>query len=1176
LGVRVSNRNTNCAKKNSKFTFLQILPLVRPFLKSYDAGVSSRGYLSGGHRAGWLLLVSGFVLLTARPCFAGGSASLVLGQFDFVHNGVNIVTNFGLWTPQAVAIDRSVTPNRLYVADAGNHRVLGWHSIAALENGDPADLVIGQPDFLSWGAQCSNAAVTGATLCFPSGVAVDPSGNLYVVDQGNSRVLEYDDPFTTDTLPDLVFGQGGSFTSFACNKGGKINAATLCNPNGVAVDAAGNVYISDSGNSRALEYDLPLVSDVQADRVFGQNGSFTTATCNMGGVSANSLCRPAALALDSAGNLYLEDNGNFRVLEYNSPLKSITANLVFGQSNSFASNVNPCPATPTAGAVCTPAGLALDSADNLYVSDSSFARIQEFNDPVKTGNTSPDLVLGQPDFNSSQCNNGGVGASSVCLPDGIATDTSGDLFLADSGNQRVLEYIKPLGTTPPNTKAGLVLGQSSMSDNGVNAAKINSLYGPAAVAIDASVSPNRLYVADTNNSRILGWSSVASFTNGAPAKLVIGQPGLSSAGCNQNRVDAAGASLPAADTLCVPAGVAVDGAGNLWVADSGNYRVLQYNAPFSSGMTADQPAMVVLGQGGSFTTRIENNGGVSAASMSAAAGLAIDTLGGLYVADPNNNRVLKFNAPSAAHPNADTVFGQGGDFLTNVCNFDGICGGSGCSATADSLCRPSAVGVDTFGNLYIADTANNRVLHFPAGSSGNPTANVVIGQSDFIGTSCGTLCQPQGVAVDASGNLFAADAFNDQIDQYKAPLATGQTPALIIGTKLCGQAQTLANTLCGVSGMALDSANDLFAADTLDNRVLEFRSGALPTPSPTPSATATPTATAAPPTATPTPKPGVPFISALPAVIQTGSSFGLTGSGFTAGSRVNFFVPTATGVINTGPFKPVAFTPTHLTVSVPASNPLGEGVVSVQVVNTDEGYTKSNIQLALLQGNPALGIPSITAINSTTISPQSTDPSIALANVETVVVQGTTVTLGGKGFDAVHGIAIDLFCACPGGKVGPFFISPSLGLTPTSVIFNLPGSGPRSPATGPGSFVISNGGSDGLYSVKSNAVSVAIGEAITVTSVVQSAEQITVFGAGFSPLTVINFFNTQGTAVFNLGGLTSGGKPRIALTLINSGEFIFPVPSTARAGASYVQAINPPFIPFTSSGNAPGGAFTLR
>ena len=1133
-------------------------------------------YLSGRHPIKPLILIAAS-LLFARMLLADTVANQVLGQFDLVHNGVNIVSNVGVWTPQAVAVDHSVVPNHLYVTDAGNHRVLAWRSIEALENGASADLVIGQPDFLSWGSQCDNAAVTGATLCSPSGIAVDGAGNLYVVDQGNNRVLEYNDPFTTDTQPDLVFGQGGSFTSSACNEGGTISAATLCNPSGVAVDSTGNVYVSDSANSRVLEFDLPLVTDTEADRVFGQAGRFDTGTCDGDGVGADSLCNPGALTLDQSGNLYVEDAGNFRALEYDTPLTNASANLVFGQGDSFTGATNPCPLAPTPGALCSPSGIAVDSGGNLYISDRSFARIQEYNHPVMTGITAPAAVFGQPGFSSGQCNQGGVGAGSMCLPSGLATDPEDDLFLADFGNQRVLEYVKPLSTDPPDTIADLALGQLTLTQNGVNAAKPNSLYWPAAVALDFSVSPNRLYVADTNNSRVLGWSSVPSFTVGAPANLVIGQSDFSSAGCNQNLVDAAGNSLPAADTLCFPAGVAVDAAGDLWVADSANFRVLQYNAPFASGISAGQSASVVLGQHGSFTSRANNDGGVSADSMSISAGLAVDASGGLYVADPQNNRVLKFNHPSAAETSADAVFGQGGDFSGSNCNFNGGCASDDCptTATANSLCGPSAVALNAAGNVYIADSANNRVLQFPPGAGLDPVANVVVGQATFAGVTCTTLCEPQGVAVDGSGNLYAADTVNDQIDEFNAPLANNPNANLVIGSKLCGQALAEPDTLCGIMGIGFDSAGNLYAADSLDSRVLEFNRPTIPTPTPTARRTPTPTPTAR-PTGTPTPRPGFPFISTLPPMIQAGAAFNIGGSGFTVGSRVNFFVATATGAINTGPFVPVFFSPNQLKVGVPARNPLGEGVASVQVVNTDQHFNASNLALALLQGNPALGVPSITGVNSTTISAESIEPSVAVATVQTVVVQGSTVTLNGLGFDAVNGVAVNLFCACTGGKVGPFFVSRSLKLTSTQVLFDLPSSGPDAPLTGPGSFVVSNKGSDGTYGTRSNAVSVVIGNQLTVTGVSQSGRQLTVFGSGFSSLTILNLFNVQGGTTVNLGGLGPGGKPRITFALVSQGQIGFTLPTAAVPGPAYVQALNPPFVSFTSSGNEPGGAITLH
>jgi hypothetical protein len=264
-------------------------------------------------------------------------------------------------------------------------------------------------------------------------------------------------------------------------------------------------------------------------------------------------------------------------------------------------------------------------------------------------------------------------------------------------------------------------------------------------------------------------------------------------------------------------------------------------------------------------------------------------------------------------------------------------------------------------------------------------------------------------------------------------------------------------------------------------------------------------------------------------------------------------------------------------VTVPASNPLGEGVVSVEVVNTDAQFAKSNIALALLQGNPALGIPSITKINGAPIAADSVDPGIAIANVETVVPQGSKVTIGGTGFDTKNGVAVDLFCACPGHKVGPFFLNPGNPmLTSSQISFVLPASGPMAPATGPGSFVVSNAGNPKTYGKKSNAVSVPLGQKIAVTSVTQLASTITVNGRGFSTLTVINFFNTQGGGVVNLGGTTAKGTPKIPLKFVNPDRFTFTKPAAAMPGPSYVQALNPPFVPFTSSGNDPGGSFTLH
>src|SRR5580704_2154705 len=452
-------------------------------------------------------------------------ADRVLGQLDFAHTAANVIGARGLSGPLSTAVDVSVSPNRLYVADTLNSRVLAWKDVTAFSNGSPANFVIGQPDFSS-GACNNNGTANASNLCHPSGIAVDALGNLYVADSFNHRVLEYHTPFAgCGSFPcvggtaNLVFGQGGSFTSGSPNNGG-LSANSLDSPSGVAVDGAGNVYITDLNNSRVLEYNSPLTvtatpgsGDTTADLVFGQAGSFTSGSQNNGGLSANSLNGPFGVALDPADNLYVTDVDNGRVLEYNTPLTvtatpgsgDTTADLVFGQGGSFAS------------AGC--------NSDN---------------------------------------NGGQSSAIDLCFPNEVAVDSGDNVYVADTDNNRVLEFKTPFTT---DTTADVVLGQPDFSHNIANMIDASNFFQPFSVAIDRSAAPNRLYVSDTNNNRVLGYKNVATFANGGPADLVVGQPDFTSGECNYN-------GPVSSSNLCSPYGVAVDAGGNLYVSDDGNSRVL--------------------------------------------------------------------------------------------------------------------------------------------------------------------------------------------------------------------------------------------------------------------------------------------------------------------------------------------------------------------------------------------------------------------------------------------------------------------------------------------------------------------------------------------------------------------------------------------------------------------------
>jgi subtilisin family serine protease len=299
----------------------------------------------------------------------------------------------------------------------------------------------------------------------------------------------------------------------------------------------------------------------------------------------------------------------------------------------------------------------------------------------------------------------------------------------------------------------------------------------------------------------------------------------------------------------------------------------------------------------------------------------------------------------------------------------------------------------------------------------------------------------------------------------------------------------------------------------------------------------------------------------VPTPIVVGATNTFKGSGFTAGTVLKLFVSTSGGPVDTNlaGWTPTSWTPTTLTWDIPANVPLGQGFGSLQAVNTDQGYASSNVVGQLLYGDEADGLPTILGVDGIGLS--GYDPSIPGAHVETVLAPGAAVTISGTGFDAP---LVNLYTAS--GNAGP--LAPLAGGNATSFYVVIPGSVPA----GPGSFQVVNTGAG--YTV-SNAVAAVLRARIEVTSVSVSGSTVTVTGDGFCSLTAINLFNAQGGGVVNLGGLQPGGTPVIPLTIVSAQQLTFELPAGAQAGSAYVQALNPPYTPFTSSGTDPGGAFNI-
>ena len=319
------------------------------------------------------------VLLYNTPLSTGQSASVVLGQADFTTLTPDTLTATSMFYPTDTAEDSN---GNIYVSDTLNNRVLQFKP--PFTNGMSASLVIGQPDFV-----IGDSNTTQNGLSQPAGLAIDGSGNLWVADYFNNRILQYKPPFATGMNASLVIGQA-DFTSGAF--GGATTPSRLTLPMFMAFDASGNLWLTDNGNNRALEFKPPFATGMSASLVIGQADFFSSGA----DVTANNLFSPTGISFDSAGNLWIGDTNNNRVLQFE-PAPAFTngmsASLVLGQPDFVTDTFN----FGTQNGFVNPFGIAFESNGNLLVSDLYNSRTMAFKPPF-SNDQNADGVLGQPDF----------------------------------------------------------------------------------------------------------------------------------------------------------------------------------------------------------------------------------------------------------------------------------------------------------------------------------------------------------------------------------------------------------------------------------------------------------------------------------------------------------------------------------------------------------------------------------------------------------------------------------------------------------------------------------------------------------------------------------------------------------------------------------------------------------
>jgi uncharacterized protein (TIGR03437 family) len=576
-------------------------------------------------------------------------------------------------------------------------------------------------------AGSSNAGDGGSALSAalgqPEGIAIDSAGNIYVADAAGNRVRIIAPDGTIQTF-------AGTGTAGFAGDGGPAAAAELNQPYGLALDPAGNLYIADLGNSRVREVSVAGVIQTVAG-----GGAFAATSQGQGGPATSvQLMQPRNVTLDPTGILYISDFGANQVYSVagNGTLTLTAGSGVAGFSGDGTSAL--------LAQLNAPAGLAIDSTGALYIADSGNNRVRKvydgviitvFNTPGPTGlafDPPSTLYVAAPGY---------FGTLSQQIPAitsafDVAVDHLGDLF-ATSG-AFVLEI--PAGATVTTILAGSGASPNFGGDNGLATAA--QLYSPSSVAMDSS---GNWYIADTSNNRIRMVT---------PAGVISTIAGTGTAGSTGDNGPASAAELNA------PRALAFDSFGNLCVADSGNNEVRKIT-PFGLML----PLLVA--------TQLNNPVSV-----------ATDAQGSVYIADFGNNRIVKVTSAGATSilaainaPQAVAVDASGNVLVADPTQIWTVTPMGVASTLITGLQSPSGIAVATDGSLLIAEPGANLIQQWTA--SGSLATIAGTGAAGFSGDAGPALSAqlngPAGIGIGANGTFWIADSGNNRIRSL-TPIAT--------------------------------------------------------------------------------------------------------------------------------------------------------------------------------------------------------------------------------------------------------------------------------------------------------------------------------------------------------------------------------------------------------------------